>query len=305
MAMTTNIHRFSEYQEDFELGLTQVHEDELRLIPRTYTAWLQEKTAEHFYDTDWGVSGLGVMPEKGIGSPVETDKIYKADTKQYDLTPYALGLVIQYEVYRWDLYGIFPGLMKELAKSATDRYNLVAYAILNNSFSTSDTTYQTFQGEVLCTDSHTRLDGGSWNNYDTVGLSYLGMQQAKIDLRKLVNERGRYVNVTPRQIITSVEQEWIAQELVRSSTRPDNANDAYNSLSGLRRIHTSPYITTSTHWWLQCNKRDIKMHLRLGDRPQMMFDSDVRTMNRIGHAYCSFGIGIWDSRGLWGSDGGA
>lgn len=305
MPSFASVHQFNEFTEAFELGLTEVHKDELAKQPKMYGVWLREVPAEHFFDTDWVVSGLQVMPEKEIGSVVETDKIINGPTKKFDLQPYALGLVIQYEVYRWDLYSVFPDLTRELAKSATDRYNLVAYGALNNGFSTSDSTYQTFQSETIFNDSHTRLDGGTWDNRDTIGLSYLGIQEGIINLRKLVNERGRFVRVTPKLVITSVEQDWMARTLVNSEYRPETANNDMSTIYGDFDVHSSPYITTAEHWFLWCDKERIKMYMRIGDKPDLIHDSDVRTRNRVSTSYCSFEMAVFDSRGTWGSTGGA
>lgn len=303
--MPSGIHEFASYAEAFALGLTDVYEDELKQHPRSYTAFLKESAAQHWYDTDWMVSGLGAMPEKGIGEAVSTDTILKSPTKQYTLTPYALGVVIEYEAIRWDLYGVFDGLAEELAKSAVDRYNIVGHSVLNNSFSAPSATYQIYNGDHICDTSHTRLDGGTWSNEssDSIGLSYLGIQQAKTDLAKLVNERGRYVMVTPKTLICSEDNRWIAETILKSEWRPDNANQNVNLLKNGMTVYASPYLSNANYWWIQCDKGMVRMKMRLGDKPTLSKDNDIRTRNILMHSYCSFGLGIFDSKGLWGSLG--
>jgi hypothetical protein len=304
MPPATNIHRFTEWQTTFELGLTKVYKDELKKLPKTYAAWLKEERAKHFYDTEWNVSGLGVMPAKTIGGTFVTDQILQGSTKQFSLQTYGLSLLIQYEAYRWDLYGVFGTLTKKLAKSATDRYNLVAYSLLNNAFSTSDSTFTTFQGEAICDSSHTRLDGGTWRNRPTtnMGISYLGFQQAKIDLRKMVDERGRFTMIAPRQVIVPVETEWIAEEILKSKYRPDNNQMQYNS-AGDYSMHSAPYITQTTYWFVLCNKDDYAIKMSLGDDPDFMTENVPGTRNRLYTSYCSFRLDVYNSVGIWGSSG--
>lgn len=304
MPQFANLHTMAEFSNAFTLGLTKVHKDKVKRLPRDYKDWLREERAKHFYDTEWKVSGLGVMPEKSIGGSIETDKMYNGPTKQFSLQPYALAVVIQYEAMRWDLYSVFDDLMGAIADSAVDRYNLVAYSVLLNSFSSSDTTYLTYQGEVLFTDTHSRLDSGTWSNAGTVGLSYLGFQEARIELRKTVDERGRFMTkINPTQVITSPDQEWIAETILQSTGRPGTADNDTNTLRNKGyRVKTSPYITNITAWWLW-DKETVEISMRLGDDPFVTFDYDLRSMNRVGTAYCSFALRVFDSKGAWGSTG--
>lgn len=305
--MAGNVMEFQQYSEAFRLGLSKVYKNTLKMHPRTYSAFLKEAPVEEWYVKEWEVSGFGTMPEKGIGAEITTDRLIKSATKEYSLKAYALGVVFDYEFFRWDLYGVSKDLAPELAKSAMDRYNITGYSLLNNSFSAPDASYQLYSGENMISTSHTRLDGGTWSNQvpGNPGLSYLALQQAKILLKKIVNQRGLYVRMEPRLLITSADQEWMAEELTMSSSRPDQSNPTvYNSV---RRFstHASPYLTTPQYWWIQTNKEDCKFGVHLGDKPQLRRDSDVRTLALVLTSYCSFNVWLWDSRGLVGSTGGA
>lgn len=308
--MPSTIHNFSEYAEAFELGLTEVYKDELKKLPKEYGTWLREKPAQHFFDTDWVVSGLGIMPKKEIGGEITTDKILKGPTKQHGMQPYALALIIQYEVVRWDLYDVFEPIVRELAKSAVDRYNLVAFKFLNEAFATTDPNYLTYQGEVPVTQTHTRLDGGTWSNRlaNDEGISYLGMQEALILLRKLVNERGRFVKVTASKVIVPVDTEWIAETVINSALRPGTTDNDLNTLKGKYAVESSVYLDASTtFWFLKCEKGNLafKVCMRLGDNPDIVRDNDPRTRNRFFSSYCSFEFATFDTRGIVGSTGGA
>lgn len=303
--------QFQQFLEAFSTGITQVYEDGLKQHTKTYPAILREEKARHWFDTEWMTSGLGAMPRKGIGAAVSTDTILKSPTKQHELDAYALAVVVEYEAMRWDLYGVFEGLPEELAKSAVDRYNVLGYALYNNSFNAnSNSAYQIIAGgtaENIISTSHVRLDGGAWSNGLTgnPGLSYLALQDAKINLGKLVNQRGRFVVVSPGTLITSVDQEWIADEIVMSQWRPDNANQNVNLFKGKLKTHASPYLTTPQYWWILSDKRDIKMYMRLGEGPMLKRDQDIRTQSLIVMSYCSMNTACYNSMGLVGSTGGA
>lgn len=299
---------FASYLEAFALGFTDVFKDELKTHPRSYTAFLGELTAEHFYDTDWSVSGLGAMPQKNIGASFSTDRIIKGGQKQFGMTPYGMACVIEYEAMRWDLYSIFKGLPEELARSMTDRYNIVGHSVLNNSFSAPSSTYQIFASGVaenIISTAHVRLDGGTWSNgsASNTGLSYLGIQEGVTNFATQVNQRGRYIMLDFKKLIVGESQRWIADTIVGSQYRPDNANQALNTLKGAAQVYSSPYITSATAWWLWANPKDVKIKMRLGDSPRVDRDTAVNNMNLVMTCYASFDLQVYDSRGSFGSTG--
>lgn len=306
MAEATQVIRFDENRNAFQLGLSEVYKNTLKVVPQSYKDWLREENAEQFFKTDWAVSGLGLMPEKTIGGKFATDKVFYGPTKQYTMKTYGLSLVVQYEVFRWDLYSIFKPISKELAKSAATKYDLVAYALLNNAFSTADPTYTDYRGEALCSTTHTRLDGGTWKNRPTtdIGLSQTALQTATTDLRKTTNDRGMFVILTPRKLITTVENEWLARTLLKSDYNPENANMAYNNVKSYTLdLTTSPYITTSTYWFVMCEKDSYQIQMALGDSPDLREDSEPGTRNALFTSYCSFRLEVHEGKGIYGSSG--
>lgn len=308
MASPSTSLQFSQFLEAFELGISEWFHDEVPLHPKEYTGFLREEKARRWFDNDISSSGLGVSSAKAIGGDFTFDEIYKGPKKEYELESWGIAILIQLEMLDWDLYGTFKSLSSDLAKSHIDRYNLVAFDVLLNGFNGSAAAkYLTFQGEALFTTSHTRLDGGTWSNSSTAGLSHLGLQEALIVLRKQVNERGRFAKITAKRLITSVDQEWIGKTLLQSEKLPGTDYNDKNTLmgSGLSLQATSPYLTTPEYWFLWGDTSQVKMKMRLGRKPDLEMDMDSRNRNRIWTSYCSFGLGIFNSLGTYGSTGGS
>jgi hypothetical protein len=305
--MSTNIIRFDEKRELFEKGLRKVYDDETKVLQNQYKEWLAETTANAWFEHEMGHSGLGVMPEKTVGGAITTDRIYYGNKRSYTMKAYALGLVIQYEVLRWDLYSVFKPITKELAKSAVTRYDLVAYGLWNNAFVTTSPAYTDYRGEAFLSATHTRMDGGSWKNRPTtdIGLSMTALQQGTEDLRLTVNERGLYsADMSPTHLLTSVANDWLAHTLLQSGYNPDNANQQINNAARYRMsIQTSPYHTTSTHWFLCCKPKSMKVRMAKGDDPDLVKDTENSTRNMVYHSYCSFRMEVYDGRGAYGSTG--
>lgn len=301
--------RFADFPLAFQLGLSKVYKDELAIVPKTYQAWLREDKAEHFYDTEWVTAGLGMAQPKAIGQAMATDVMLSGKTKTFTLKTFGLAVGVQHEAIAWDLHAIFRRIPQLLAKSSVDRYNIEAYSLFANAFSTSDPYYQTFQGEAIVKLAHTRVDGGTWKNRPTINLplSYLALQQARIDLGKTVNERGRYVTgLNMERIVTSREQAWVAREIIGSTYRPDNNNMQVNQMKGEfgnDAVHDSPYITSLLAYFVMCSKSDYSIRMRQGEAPDFERENVPGTRSQLYTTYFSFRLDVMDSRGIWGSSG--
>jgi hypothetical protein len=297
---------FAQDERAFRLGLSKIWKDELKIIPQSYKEWLREEDAKVFFKTDWSYSGLGTMGSKAIGAAPNKDKIYFGEPKTFTMKTYGSSLVIQYEVIRWDLYGIFENVAKELAKTAMTRYDIEAYQVFNQAFSTSDPVYTDHMGEALCSVAHTRMDGGIFKNRPTtdVGLSMMAMQTATSDIRRMVNERGKIAKLTPKILMTTVENQWLADTLLNSKTNPDNANQQKNVLSSYNlTLHIGDYINTQTNWFVLADQNSYEIRMAHGDRPDLITDTEPATRNSIYNSYMSVRMEIYRGRGIYGSVG--
>jgi hypothetical protein len=301
-----NVAQASEFADLLEIGLTDVFEDSLPTHPKLYTGWLTVKKAKEWIEDELVVTGFGAMPAKDIGGVITTDKPYISSPKDFTLKPFALGFVAEYELTRWDKYGIFGDMTRELTRSAVDRCNILAYSLLNNGFATSDPTYTIYNGEALFSNAHALLGGGTTKNRpdSDVALSYLALQQARIDLSLLKNERGLYVRTSPSNLIVHPSKEWQAETLLQSTRRPGTADNDKNTLPSWS-IHASPYLTSEEAFFVTAAKDQLRIKFKTGDDPMFRKDFDASTWNSVFSVYQSIGIAVLHYQGTWGSTGGA
>ena len=303
---TPNIITFAQDSRAFKIGFSNVFKDTLKVIPQSYKSWLRESPAKEFFKTDWSHSDLGVMDEKQIGAAPKSDKIFFGKEKTFKMKTYGASLKIQYEVIRWDLYGIFGDVSKGLAKTAMTRYDVEAYQIFNMAFVTTDSIFTDHQGEALCAVAHKRMDGGVFKNRPSsdVGLSMTAMQTATSDIRRSVNERGKLIKLTPQTLMTTVENMWLATKLLGSQYDPENANQQKNVLKDYSlKLEIGDYITTQTNWFVLADKDSYEIRMATGDAPDLMTDTEPATRNQIFNSYCSFRIEVYRGRGIYGSVG--
>ena len=307
MPVIGSVAQMNEFSALLELRLSRVFQDDLPTHPKLYPAWLTEKTVTRYVDRDRMATGFGPMPEKPPGNPIVVDKPYLGAEKSYTMKPYALGFVAEYELIRWDKFGVFADITRKLSRSGTDRKNVVTYAILNNAFSTADSIYTTWNGEALCETTHQLLRGGTAKNAPTVavGLSYLGMQEAITDYMLLPNEDGLYIVLSPKTVICHPSKAWVAKTLLKSTKRPGTADNDTNTLEGEFDYHTAPFLTDTDAWFLAADKRRLSesMRLELGDDLMFRQDYQISTWNRVYSMYASFRVAVSYWMGLWGSQG--
>jgi len=302
--------RLQEFADLLEVGLSKVFKDTLPTHELTYKAWLKERKAKEWIEDELMTTGFGAMPVKAVGGPFTLDKPFITDPKTYELVAYGLAFTIEYELMRWDRYKVFIGITKKLARSGADRKNLLAYSILNNSFSTADPVYTTYSNEALISATHALQRGGTAKNAPSsaVGLSYLGIQEALTDFMLAKNEDGLFVRLAASLLVCAPAKRWVAQTILKSEYRHDNANQEKNTLTGaLEGPHSSPYLTNENYWWVLSSK-DVLLEqsgicLDIGDDLEFRRDYEHSTWNRSYSMYGSFRDRVFHWYGTWGTTG--
>lgn len=301
----SNVTRMQQFSDLLFVGLNDVFRSELKTHPETFGDWLAKKGAEEFTEEALVTTGFGPMPEKTVGGVFKVDKPLISPKKFYPMKTYGLAAVLEYELVRWEKYGVFTDVTKMMARSGVDRKNVVSYAILNNGFSTADSTYTTYSGEALFDDAHVLLRGGTGKNAPTtpVALSYLGIQEGITDFATLTNEDGLFILKYAKRLICHESKRWIADTITGSEYRPDNANMNKNTLKGRLSVHSSPYLTDPDAWFLTCDKDQLQLRFSLGDDLTMRKDFQFSTLNQEYSMYGAWRVEVLHWFGTWGSTG--
>jgi len=303
MAEFQNATQVEQFANFVKTHLDVLFEDELPQHPKLYPVWLKEEKAKKYVKTQQLITGLGAMPSKDVGGAFTVDRPYKGTEKTFKITTWGVATVFEYELTRWDQWDVFGDMTKEMAKSAIDRCNISAYAILNNGFSTSNSLYTVYNSEALFSTSHSLVTGGTTSNAGTSNpaISYTSIQDAVSDYAMLQNERGRYVRPIPKTIVVYPTKRWVADTLVNSTLRPTTTDNDKNTLSSYG-IHDSPYLTSTTAWFLM-GKPGGWGCFEIGDAPKTRSDFDHSTLNMVQSCYLSFRVEVYHYQGTWGSDG--
>jgi hypothetical protein len=304
----TNIATLNEFGALLEKRQRKIFNDDLPSHQKLYTAWLRETTAKQITEDSLRVTGFGPMGEKAPGEEFSSDKPFISDTKNRTLKFYGMAYKIEYELIRWDKYDVMDDATKAMTASGVHRKNLLAYSIINNAISASSSVYQTYNGDNLIAAAHTTLRGATAKNKSTapVAVSYLGLQEGLADFRLLVNEDGLQMALTPAILVVHETKRWVAETLLGSEYRPDNANMSLNTLkkAGLT-VHSSPFITDEDAWFILSapSSSQRKDMFEVGDDFKFRRSFIEATLVNMFSIYASFRVSVFDWYGWWGSEG--
>src|SRR3990167_3719886 len=204
--------------------------------PVEYTAFVNIRDTKKATVTDFKLSDFGPLRLKGEGENVIYDDPLFGDTIAFTPVRFALGYKITDEMVKHELYGQVEKFERALIASAIDLQETTAALLFNNGFGTTDADgfeAAGFDGLQLFSTAHTRLDGGATirNRPSTdVDLGVTGLQNAVVDFRNLVNDRGRPQKVEARLLIVNPEDMFTAREILESEYKPGTANNEINAL---------------------------------------------------------------------------
>lgn len=235
-------------------------------------------TLDELYIEEAKMAGFGLLQLMAEGASVTYDEAIAPITKRWDYDTYGLAYAITRKLQINDRFGDIAKLEGDLDVSVDDTVETFAFGILNNITGTSSAYMTGFDGLALASTAHTRLDGGATqSNYANTALSYTALQDAKVAMRKVKNDRGRPVRQDPNKLFIHADLMHTADEILRSSGNPGNANNVVNTVNGYVEPVVLDYVTSSTFAMLQAPTHDLRLVWRT--KPTKSMDEDFNTGN--------------------------
>jgi phage major head subunit gpT-like protein len=224
------------------------------MIPMIFNVESSDKWGEQ----DSTVTGFGIAPEKAENSPVKYDDVLQGYDTTYTHTTYALAFRTSREMVDDEKYGMIRKSATALGRSMFNTRQIQAAKDFNNAFTSATGP----DGKELCATDHPLIGGGTASNElaTPADLSVTSLRQALNDMEDTVDERGLLINVEPETLLVPNELIWDAEELLKSSLRPDTANNPVNAFQ-IKNLDYKMwnYLTDPDAWFLVANKMDHNM----------------------------------------------
>lgn len=270
-----------------------------------WTDLFDSYTTKRNFVEDVALTGLGLMSEKSELAPITFDTMGQSYTTRYTMTVYALGFQISKELVEDDLYGeMAQKKAAALARSARHTQEIIAANIYNRAFTAG---YTGGDGVVLGSASHPNKNGGTYSNIlsTAANLSEAAIEQACIDIKKWVDDRGLRINVKPQSLIIPVDYEFEADRLFNSTMRVGTANnDKKSAALGKfpKGVKVNNFLTSTTAWFI---RTDCPEGMKFFERRPLSFDTDNDFLTETAQfkATHRYGFGWTDPKAFYGTPG--
>jgi hypothetical protein len=258
------------------------------------------------FEEDVAISNFGLLSQKSELAPVVYDTMRQGYTSRYTHITYALGFMVSRELVDDNLYSEI-SLKKAtmLAMSARQTKEIIAANVYNRAFNAS---YTFGDGSAILVNNHSNISGGTYSNILTTAanLSEAAVEQALIDIRKYLDDRGNRINVAPESLILPVDLEFEAERIFKSPGRVGTPNNDINAIKAIGRfpsgIVLNPFLTSTTAWFVRTNVPEGMKHFK---RRAMEFttDNDFDTENAKFKCTERYSFGVSDPKALYGTPG--
>lgn len=246
------------------------------------------------------ISGLQRYALTAEGEQAQNDSFIELGLKTYTAIKFALEIGITEEMIADQRFDLISRMTRELAAAGSETQLFNAMNLLNNSFSTE----LSFDGVSLISASHPSPIGDQSNLLTAADLDITSLKAGATRMRKVKDDRNKRLNVMPKSLVVSVDDEHNAVELVSSPFLPGGANNNVNSIARYDVV-SSPYFTDADAWWLVAATSDKAHGLKIKDRQplsrELHPDERAGVMYYISKFRQAIGADEW--RGIFGNAG--
>lgn len=256
------------------------------------------------YEEEYTMSGFGVVPEKSEGARITLTQNLPGYYKSVSQTAYAMELAITRELLMFDLYGIYAptGTTGKAARAFFHAFDHTRELIAMNVLELGDgtTVLSVGDGGALFANNHPLLGGGTASNLPTgADLDETSLTAALTLLRRLVDDMGKPLLVTPQYLVCSPENEVTAKKLLRSMYEPETGNNAINPIVDWNlRLVISPLLEDTDAWYLWCAARDHTLRWFDAVTPEFRTDGNFENEDSLIKGYMMFSYMAVDWRGV-------
>ena len=249
--------------------------------------------------------GFGAAPELPDGMPVTYQSGGVLFIQRYVYKVYGLAFALtKVLVEDGDHIRIGQTYARHLAQSLIETKETLCANILNRAFNSS---YLGGDGVSLSNSAHP-IVGGTFSNIlsTPANLSQTSLEQMLVQIRNAVDNNGKRIRLTPKQIVTGPSNVFQAEVLLKSALRTGTAN---NDINPIKSMGTLPggqanlsRITSTTAWWVQTDAAEgLKLLKRRALEKSM--EGDFETDNMRYKATERYATGWTDPRALYGTPG--
>ena len=249
------------------------------------------------------VASFGSVPTKAEGAAVTYEDLAGGYDATYQPDTYELAFRASKEALDDEQEEIVSDAARALGSSMNYSYDVDHANLFNNGFST---TTGSPDGVVLFSTAHPLIGGGTNANRPATDgdLSVAQIRTALNDIANTKDDAGKIVHWRPRVLLCSLNQKWLAKELIGSDLRSDTADNAINTLKDESlQVVCTPFLTDTNAFFLlsEPSKHNVRTYWR--EKPNVLHDWDFETSSMKVKIRARWKKGWSDYRGVYGTSG--
>ncbi len=178
------------------------------------------------YEREYRTGGLGYPAEVAEGQPIPTSTPINGTTKDFTQVKFGHGFRVTFEVKKFNKWSLVEMLTRDLKKTMEEARDVNVMRIYN--YHTATTYAAGFDTLALASDTHTCLNGDTYDNLTTTALSTTSLEAAWVYFSTLKDDAGHTYFAEPKKLLVP-PQLWVtANQLTRSSNVPFEISNTKN-----------------------------------------------------------------------------
>lgn len=249
--------------------------------------------------------GFGAAPELPDGSAVTYQQGGVLFLQRYLYKVYGLAFALtKVLVEDGDHIRLGQVYAKHLAQSLVETKETLSANVLNRGFNSS---YIGGDGVQLSSTSHPIAIGTFSNLLATsANLSQTSLEQMLIQIRQAVDNNGKKIRLTPKQLVVAPGNVFQGEVLLKSVLRAGTANNDINPVKSIGLLSEGcavlSRLTSATAWWVQTDAPEgLKLMMRRSLEKTMEGDFESDSMRY--KATERYTVGWTDPRAVYGTPG--
>lgn len=273
------------------------YEDQF-MMPLLYDVRTSERKRERLAS----LAGLTLYSQKTNGAEPASDNVIQEFEKDFIHVSYGKKVSIERELVDDEEWGLLVDVGQQIGMLAAQTMEVTAAAAWSDFF--TGATYKAEDNLSVCNSAHLNVDAGnSQSNTGTSDLDFAGIKAARIAMRKFTNYRGDKMSVHPKLLVVPTDLEEVAWEMIRSTGKPDTANNNANMYNGMFDLVVWDFLT-DTNAWFMVDPRLMKLNLIWFQRIalEVFGDGNLFTGTRNIGGYYRAALGVRDWRWIYGNN---
>lgn len=297
--------------EDALPALEEVASDTMEEFPMEHEKILNVRTMDRGIVQHTQVSGLPAVGTVLEGAEYPTDQMVQGYDKTYRAVKYGVLVPITEELMEDNEWDEVFDRAEHLGRAMREAERISAAGIFNNAFSAAGP-----DGLALCHVSHPLAYPGAGTSSNRLAvdqdLSLASLEDIITLMRKTKDNAGKKVLVKPQTLIVPPELEFLAHELLESTSKPQastaanitevNAVNSTRARYGLETV-VMDYLTDDDAWFVAAGKGSHKLFWFWRKQPVTSSDTEFKSDVALMKIKARWVTGFSDWRGIVGTSG--